>query len=201
MTWRACGLLGLVLGCTAADGADEKPLPLLYDVGDPCRTADRHCTDDATVVLRCVDDEWTLVSCEEVCGEQGPAYRADGCTNDCVCVLVDPDGCTPQESECVADDAVAVCSDAQAWASFECVEVCAEVGLESLGCLVDEDLESCWCTAEGTPCEDGAVPVCVDTVNLARCEAGVWVFEDCSESCAGEAACVAWASPPACECS
>jgi len=185
----------LLLGCVA----EERP-PWLYDIGDPCRTAYRFCVDDSSV-QRCVDDVWVLARCDQACSELGPAYLARGCAEDCLCELADPDGCTPREASCAGSDTVDVCSDSQTWDRFECGDVCAVVALESLGCITDDEAASCWCTAEGTPCEANSPPVCVDSMSVARCEGGSWVFAACATTCGAPAQCVAWATPPACECS
>lgn len=197
MTRPGLLIIWLMLACSCADGDDARPL--LFDVGDPCRSAIQYCVDDTTV-QRCVDDVWTLTACDDVCGELGPAYVSDGCENECSCVLADPLGCVPDDTACTGNDSVNICTETQEWQSLVCTEVCADIGLKSLGCIADDDEEDCWCTVEGTPCESSASPACVDAMTLAQCIAGTWVFEDCTQQCQESAQCVAWGDPPFCGC-
>lgn len=174
---------------------------LLLDVGDPCRAPQHFCADEVSL-QRCVDDAWAIVDCEVVCSERGPAWVADGCDDDCVCVLADPSGCTPDETTCADDDTVSQCSEAQTWESFDCATLCMQVQLESLGCLPAdaEQPASCWCTTEGTPCAAQSQPTCVDGETLGSCNGGVWVYEDCGQVCGGPATCVPWTMPASCAC-
>ncbi len=200
----AAAVIGLICVTVGCSEAQEEPPPPLLELGDPCRTTLRYCIDEQTVQL-CEDDVWTVKTCDEACAELGPAYVADACVDDdCSCALADPDGCVPGQTSCTADNSVSVCSDAQSWESVACDELCAESGLLSRGCIAGiDDVAGCWCTSEGTPCDSTAPPVCADSVSLARCEDGLWSFEDCAASCASpsEGQCIAWATPAYCACS
>jgi hypothetical protein len=190
---RAFALLGLASGCGPTDA------PQLDAIGDPCRTAYDVCLDESSV-RSCVDGVWAERECTAICSELGPAYVADGCDRECVCVLADPDGCVPGQTECIDAESVGLCDEQQIVQALVCTDVCAASGLASLGCLVDaEEPANCWCTAEGTPC-DGAAPTCVDEITIASCEADVWVFEECADVCGGQGRCDSLQSPAACEC-
>ena len=188
-------------GCAAEE---EDPPPRLLDVGDPCHTTIRYCVDDAAV-QRCEDDIWTVETCDEVCAGLGSAYVADACVDDdCAGVLTDPGGCVPDETSCADANAVSICDELQVWETVNCDEVCEESGLLSLGCVDDAgEAASCWCTAEGTPCDPALPPVCADTATLARCQDGIWSFDDCGAACddPAQGQCVAWATPSYCACS
>jgi hypothetical protein len=194
--------LVVVLVLASAPGCEDPRPPVLDQIGDPCRAAYRVCLDDDSV-RRCEDGMWAVADCEQVCAELGPAYLADGCDGDCVCVLADADGCTPGETACLDDDTLGICSPSQGWEPSLCEQRCAASQLESLGCLdptvASTDPAACWCTAEGTACAATA-PSCVDDSTLARCVDGVWVFEDCTLDCGGPAPCDPWRSPAACAC-
>lgn len=179
----------------------EEAAEALLDVGDPCRGPQRFCVDEQSV-RACVEDEWAIVDCEVVCNERGPAWVADGCAEDCVCILADPSGCSPAETTCADDETVEQCSDTQSWESFDCATLCIAMQLESLGCWPADAKQpaSCWCTTEGTPCVADSQPTCVDGETLGSCEGGVWAYEDCVQVCGGPAACVPWTTPASCAC-
>ena len=190
----------LLASCIEEDG---EGLDKLLELGDPCRTDYGFCIDETTA-QRCVDQIWTSVGCADVCAELGPAYVADACVDDCVCVLADPSGCVPRETTCISESDLGVCNDVQVLETVECNDVCVDAGLESIGCVAPVDIgesASCWCTGEGTPCDPESPPVCADSRRLARCESATWTVEDCAETCGGPAQCIAWAVPSFCECS
>lgn len=181
----------------------------LDEPGDPCRSAGHICVGD-DMALVCEDKVWELASCEEICAERGPAWIPNGCELElhCECVLADPDGCTPGEAMCADESIVRTCSEAQEWEDAACDVLCAAEGLNSAGCRMgmgmdDEPwmtLDACWCTSEGTSCS-GEEPICIDAQTLASCEADVWVFEDCAESCGGAAGvCDPFADTDVCVC-
>lgn len=85
---------------------------------------------------------------------------------------------------------VAVCDEAQELQPRPCADICAEVGLNEVGCLGDAGEASCWCTTEGTCCEPSSTPACVDDATLAACET----------ACGGPAACDPAQQPPVCVC-
>ncbi len=184
--------LAVLLGCS-------EPLPLLDDLGDPCRSAHDVCIDDDTV-RSCESGVWVQRDCASVCAERGPAYEPAGCDRECVCELLDPSGCTPNETTCVDESRVAVCDATQVFQPHACSDVCADAGLAELGCREGDDGEaSCWCTSEGTPCIT-SVPACVDDTTIATCEAGVWTFHACDAVCGGPAICDPFRQPAACTC-
>ena len=200
-------LAALLVLAAACEGVTP---PRLDQIGDPCRDFGQVCVDD-NVVLRCEAGVRVASDCDVVCAERGPAYVADGCELRCVCVLADGQGCTPEETACVADDTVSVCSATQSWEEVSCDELCDAAQLESLGCLDQSDdwdpdwyqghPAGCWCTTQGTACEAGAEPSCADASTLAACVEGLWVFEDCAASCVDTGQCDPWLSPAACACS
>lgn len=186
-------LVMLLLGCS-------EPLVLLDDLGDPCRSAYDYCLDDDSV-RSCESGIWVERDCASVCAEIGPAYGPAGCDRECVCELLDPSGCTPSEFTCVDESSVAVCDEAQVLQSTPCSEVCADAGLDEVGCLEDELGEaSCWCTSEGTPCEPSSTSTCVDDSTIAMCEAGAWAFVGCEALCGSPAACDPFQQPAVCAC-
>lgn len=189
----------ILLGMLAC--SEDLP-PDLYDLGDPCRSATPFCFDVDTVRV-CEDNVWALSTCEDVCTELGPAWVADGCENQCVCVPADPNGCTPGEALCADESTLRTCSETQEWEDAACQDLCAAEALNSAGCRMGDEPwmkpDACWCTSEGTPCTDEE-PSCVDAQTLARCEAGVWVFEDCAASCGGAGVCDPFAELDACAC-
>jgi hypothetical protein len=202
MSARSWLIVALLVAAVSACEDEAVHPPRLDQIGDPCRTASRTCVDDDSV-RRCEDGIWAVATCAQVCAELGPAYLADGCEQDCVCILAEPDGCIPNETTCMDDDTLGTCSPTQAWEPSSCADRCAASQLASLGCfdsgVESDDPAGCWCTALGTPC--GAAPAsCVDDSTLAMCIDGNWVFEDCALLCDGPAECDPWLRPAACSC-
>jgi hypothetical protein len=199
---NARGWLVFALVFASLSACEDSRPSVLDQVGDPCRATHQTCFDDDSI-QRCEDGVWAVADCQQVCAEVGPAYVADGCGDDCVCVLADPNGCTPGETACMGADTLGTCSPMQGWESSSCEQRCAASQLGSIGCLdptVDStDSAACWCTAEGTACS-AAEPTCVDDSTLGRCIDGVWVFQDCSVECGGLTQCDPWGSPAACAC-
>jgi hypothetical protein len=188
-----CFAVAVMLGCS-----DSEP-PLLYELGDPCRSAYDSCLDDDSV-QSCESGVWVERDCAGVCAELGPAYGPAGCDQECVCELLDPSGCTPSETMCVDITTVAVCDDAQELQPTPCSDICADAGLDEVGCLEVDGEQSCWCTSEGTPCEPSSMPTCVDDYTIATCEAGAWAFVECEVVCGGPAACDPFQQPAVCGC-
>jgi hypothetical protein len=189
-----CFAVSLMLGCT------EHQARLLYELGDPCRSAHKLCLDDDSA-LSCESNVWVERDCASVCAELGPAYGPAGCDRECVCELLDPSGCTPNEATCVDESTVAVCDEAQQLQPTPCSDVCADAGLDEVGCLENEEGEqSCWCTSEGAPCEPSSMPTCVDDATIAVCQMGAWAFVECQMVCGGPAACDPFQQPAACGC-
>lgn len=187
-------VVGLLLGCS------ESGPPLRLDQpGDPCRSPHDVCLDD-DLVLSCAAEVWVERDCASVCADRGPAYGPAGCDRECVCELLDPTGCTPEEATCVDGDTVAVCDEAQELQSIPCSEVCADAGLNEVGCLDVEGEAACWCTSEATACEPATEPSCVGNETIASCEAGAWVFAECEAICGAPAACDPFRRPAACDC-
>jgi hypothetical protein len=189
-----CWVVALLLGC------GESEPRLLNELGDPCRAAHDLCLDDASVQT-CESGVWAERDCASVCAALGPAYGPTGCDLECVCELLDPSACTPSEATCLDADTLGVCDEGQELQPTPCSKVCAEAGLEEVGCLADEAGQaSCWCTSEGTACEPSTPPMCVDDVTIAVCEAGAWAFVGCEAICGGPATCGALRQPVACDC-
>lgn len=186
-------VVSLMLGCA------EMTAPLLEDLGDPCRSAYDFCLDDNSV-QSCESGVWEKRDCASVCADLGPAYGPAGCDQECVCELLDPSGCTPTETTCVDEGTVAVCDEAQTLQATPCAEVCADAGLNEVGCLDIEGEASCWCTSEGTTCEPSSSPTCVDDATIATCEAGTWTFVECGVICGSPATCDPYQQPAACDC-
>lgn len=187
-------LLPLLIACTDVE------IPQLDKLGDPCRTAYDQCLDDDSV-QSCEAGVWVERDCASVCAELGPAYGPAGCDRECVCELLDPSGCTPSETTCVDEGTVAVCDEAQQLQSSACADVCADAGLNEVGCLeVEEEEASCWCTSEGTPCDSSSAPTCVDDATIAMCEERMWAFVACEVACGGPAACDPYQQPAVCDC-
>ena len=190
--WLLCALA--LLAC------EQQPAPFLDDIGDPCRSAYDHCLDDDSV-RSCVDGVWVERDCDAVCAELGPAYVADGCDRECVCVLADANGCTPGETACPDAEQVAVCDANQLFETSACTDVCAGLGLESVGCVDEGDKPpSCWCTSQDTVCDEAAPDQCVDEQTLASCEGGVWSFSPCAAICGVPASCDPLQLPAVCAC-
>jgi hypothetical protein len=194
--WRLLpsSALALLFACTEA----EEP-PRLHELGDPCRVAYDACLDDDSV-RSCVDGVWVERDCASVCADRGPAYAPAGCELECVCALVDPSGCTPGEATCMDEDTLAVCDELQDLQPTSCLQVCADAGLEPIGCREEEDQANCWCTSEGTPCEASSTPRCVDEGSIAVCDGETWVFSECEAVCGHPAACDPFRQPAACDC-
>jgi len=187
-------LITLITACT------ESELPLLDQLGDPCRSAYDKCLTDDTV-RSCEAGVWVERDCASVCAELGPAYAPAGCDRECVCELVDPSGCTPSEATCVDEGTIAVCDEGQVLQPNSCSQICADAALHEVGCLTDVAGESaCWCTSEGTGCEPSTTPQCVDQDTLGSCEGGIWTFVECSTICGAPAACDPFRLPAACGC-
>jgi hypothetical protein len=188
-------LLTLLLSC-----GDAGPVEL-DEIGDPCRSNYSFCVDPSSV-QRCEHGIWTVAPCETVCGELGMAYVSEGCDETCDCVLLDPEGCTPGDSVCANGSEVSVCDGAQLWSNFECLSVCGDSGLASVGCMAETEgtPASCWCTSEGTACEPGDASICVDEAALAVCVDGAWVFQACGDICNGSGICVPSGDPHECAC-
>jgi hypothetical protein len=190
--------------CSACTSSEPRRLDA---EGDPCNSPYTACVDDESA-LSCEDRIWTVRSCDELCSRLGPSYVADGCDGDCVCVPADPTACTPGQTSCIDDATLATCDEDQQTEALTCETVCATQGLASSGCLPAVELSpgiidpaTCWCTHEGTPCDDAALPSCVDASTLARCSDGAWLFEPCASLCGrADAACDPWAQPAACAC-
>jgi hypothetical protein len=194
---RACGVLLLAL--VSALACEQTPRSI---AGFPCRGEHMLCADAANG-MSCVDQVWTEVDCASVCAERGPAWVAAGCIQrSCLCEPADPSACTPGERRCIDESTVELCSDTQVLQTFACEDRCAEQGLASLGCMTRETdshgdpLYDCWCTLDGTPCEPGTMPACVDEHTLGSCSNGVWRFDDCSMF--GKQ-CVPWGGVAMCE--
>ncbi|KIG18332.1 hypothetical protein DB30_01441 [Enhygromyxa salina] len=99
------------------------------------------------------------------------------------------------------ESTVAVCDEVQQFQTTPCSDVCADAGLDEVGCLESEKGEqSCWCTSEDTPCDPSSVPTCVDDTTIAVCEMGVWAFVECEIVCGGPAACDPFQQPATCGC-
>jgi hypothetical protein len=189
-----CFAVSLMLGCT------EHQARLLDELGDPCRSAYKPCLDDDSA-RSCESNVWVERDCASVCAEVGPAYGPAGCDRECVCELLDPSGCTPNEATCVDESTVAVCDEVQQLQPTPCSDVCAGAGLDEVGCLENEEGEqSCWCTSEGTPCDPSSMPTCVDDATIAVCQMGEWAFVECQMVCGGPAACDPFQQPAACGC-
>lgn len=175
--------------CLAAIGCHEDPPGAdLVIEGGRCHASRGRC-ESATEILSCVDHVWTLTRCEDECAQWGPAYVAAGCRlqelgDYCICELRDDSACPAAESQCMGVDGLRWCNADQAWEELSCSELCASEAppLHSMGCFVWDGRDACICTAEGTSCE-ADVPACADASALARCDAGVWVFEDCVHAC------------------
>lgn len=193
LVYSLASLGTLIMACT------ENELPLIDNLGDPCRSAHDFCLDDDSV-RSCEAGVWVERDCASVCAELGPAYAPAGCEFECVCVLVDPSGCTPSEATCVDEGTVAVCDAAQELQPTPCSDICADAGLSEVGCLEDEGEASCWCTSEGTSCEPSSTPACVDDATIAVCEAGTWAIVECEVVCGGPATCDPFQQPAACDC-
>jgi hypothetical protein len=196
-TWCLVALTIVAGAC----GGSAGPAPPLDEIGDPCRDAYDHCLDDVSV-RSCQSGVWTERSCDSVCADQGPAYVASGCDDECACVLEDPDGCTPGESVCLSDELLGTCDDTQTLQQRPCTEICADAGLEPVACVEGQNFEpaGCWCTAAGTACSDEP-DRCVDESTLASCEAGVWAILDCPSACGGSGSCDPLGVPAVCDCS
>lgn len=130
----------------------ESPPELLIDEGDPCRATYSVCIDDE-LVRECVDEVWTVRTCEDSCAEQGPAMLSEGCaetpTEGCVCVP-EPGACAPGSTACESDNTLGYCDDQQVWSTFDCDELCAAslATPTSTGCAMGEDeVAACWCVA------------------------------------------------------
>lgn len=195
--------LGLMLSCWILPGCETEPNPVkLYDIGDPCRPYYSFCL-DLSHVQRCIDNEWSVDTCETVCAEDGMVPIPEACEADvCECTVVDPNGCTPGDAMCASIDALSLCDDTQTWVSHDCEQVCEYAGLESVGCMeaTEESAASCWCTSEATPCDVGEAPACVDETAIAICENGAWMVVVCAEACGGPAQCVPGVDTHECEC-
>lgn len=140
----------LLLACATA--CADPPPPLLDDEGDPCRASYSVCVDDE-LVRECIDEIWTIRTCEESCAEQGPAMLSDGCAETpvegCVCVP-EPGACAPGSTACESDTTLGYCDDQQIYAIYDCADLCAEslATPMSTGCAPDEDgIAVCWCVA------------------------------------------------------
>lgn len=186
-------LLSLLVACA------ESELPLLDDLGDPCRSPYDVCLDDDSV-RTCEAGVWVERDCASVCAELGPAYGPAGCDRECVCELLDPSGCTPDKATCMDEHTVAVCDQAQVLQPSACSDICADAGLNEVGCLEVEDQASCWCTSEGTSCDPSSLPSCVDDVTLATCDTGIWTFVEYELLCGGPAVCNPFGQPAQCDC-
>jgi hypothetical protein len=197
--------LALLIAVVARGCSEDDPAPRLDQLGDPCRGGTHVCVNEHRVT-RCVDQIIVETDCDDVCAELGPAWIADGCDGECVCVPADPSGCWPGQTNCVNEQILEVCGDSQTWEGIDCEELCAAVSLSSVGCAVQADelsgglTAACSCSGEGTPCDPTAPRVCVDATSLASCEDGSWVFRDCAEICAGPSQCVPWQTPATCAC-
>ena len=148
-----------------------------------------------------------MTDCGQVCANLGPAWTTSSCDEyECVCVPTDPLSCWPGEVNCVSEEVLQQCSDSQLWEAMECVQLCAAKGLISAGCneqvdpLTGDHRADCWCSGEDTPCAPGTPPICVDKVSIASCVDGSWLFQDCTDLCAGPGQCVPWQQPATCEC-
>lgn len=191
--WLLVPLIRLTTACTA----DE--LPRLDNLGDPCRSIYDFCLNDDSV-RSCETGVWVERDCASVCSELGPAYVHVGCEMECVCELLDPSGCTPSAATCVDEGTIGVCDEAQQLQPTPCSEVCADAGLNEVGCLEDEDKASCWCTSEGISCEPSSMPVCVGDATVAMCMAGMWAFVECEAICGRPATCSPYQRPAGCDC-
>jgi len=188
-----CFVLAALLACVEAPA-------VLDNEGDPCRTLERNCVGDHTL-LRCEAEQWTSTSCDEICAATGPGLTSLGCEpkgineDDCACAPP-PGGCEPGAASCASEDQLDLCTLDWEWTTLECDE-----GLISLGCVEGSEGAACSCSAEGSSCTD-ELPRCVDEETLAHCEAGTWTYRDCSEECGGsEAKCDPSGSDgPSCEC-
>lgn len=161
--------------------------------GGRCHASRGRCQSE-TEILSCIDHVWTLTTCDEECAQWGPAYVAAGCRlqelgDYCICELQDDSACPVAESQCVGVDGLRWCSTEQTWEEMTCTDVCAsqDPPLRSMGCFVWNGRDTCMCTAEGTPCEGSEPPTCADEGAVARCEEGVWTFEDCVHACGPDA--------------
>jgi hypothetical protein len=196
-------LILLMAALTQACSADAAPR--LDQPGDPCRGDEHRCVDEHTVT-RCANDIIVETDCDDVCAELGPAWSADGCDDQCICVPADPSGCWPGTTNCVNEQTLEQCSDNQIWEAIDCDELCAAAGRSSVGCaeqadeLTGDPTADCWCSGEGTPCDPATSPTCVDETSLASCEDGSWVFQDCAEICGAPSPCVPWQTPASCSC-
>lgn len=200
-------LLALVL--TPACEAGVEPA-WLDQPGDPCRGEAHRCGEPQAgepEVLRCEDDVLVARDCDVICSERGPAWVAEGCDRECVCVPIDPDGCWPGETQCADADTLERCDEGQQWAGSSCATACAEVGLNSTGCqpgtgetMYDSTPAACWCSGEGQSCSTGEAPRCVGDGAIASCVDGAWTVVDCAEVCGNAASCVPWQSPASCAC-
>ena len=194
-------VLALMCACEATVPTE------LFDPGDPCNARVQVCIDDESA-LSCEDRVWEPLSCDELCARIGPSFVPDGCELGCVCVPVDPDGCVPGETTCIDDATLGACDDVQVLEAFACADLCEQQELASVGCVPAVEFApgliepaQCWCTNEGTACDADEPASCVDDTTLASCMDGVWVFEDCADSCGQTGAqCDPWQTPGACGC-
>jgi hypothetical protein len=197
--------LATLVAALVVGACEGTPAPRLDQPGDPCRGDTQRCLDEGTV-LRCAGLTRVELTCDEVCGELGPAWVADGCARECLCVPADPSSCWPGETSCVNAQTLEQCDDAQSLEPIDCMQLCADAGLSSVGCIDDTDaftgapFADCFCSAEGTPCSPSAAPICVDAATLAQCEDGTWSFQACADLCGAPSQCVPWQTPAACEC-
>lgn len=196
---RAASILG-ALACYLLACSDAEEPTLLLNAGDFCHTNHRSCASDTSLRV-CEERVWVQIECSQICSQRGPAWIAAGCEGECQCVLADPDGCTPGQASCIDADTVQSCSDEQVQVETDCGERCAELGLESLACRADEltQTAACWCSIAGTACRSEP-PRCVDDSQLARCVAGSWQLEDCTQACGGVGVCDPFSTPSSCRC-
>jgi len=177
-------VLGLVGACNRAD--------LLNEPGDPCRSLRTPCLDDSRS-LRCIDEAWAEVDCAEVCGDLAPGVVSEGCEED-ACVCSPPEGgCTPGAAVCEDAETLRWCTNSWAWSTDPCAGLCAEIPpqSESHGCFPateEFDLDHCFCTIEGTECNDEDVSFCVEQAAISECADGFWRTIDCVEACGQEEA-------------
>ena len=193
--WRYVAVVAVLLVGSAC--ADRDSPPLLLEEGDPCRTITVTCIDDEHE-RACVDDVWTLRSCEERCSEQGPAMVPVGCDDSsldggCQCEPA-PGFCAPGELSCESAMELGYCDGEQSWSLLACETLCAADALRpiSLGCVVDPLTgPACLCTAEGSTCtpQEEGISSCMDAERLLQCIQGVWTVSDCDEVCGQAAVC------------
>lgn len=183
-----------------ACGGAPQAYPLVEGGICPSREPDT-CASDAEIFV-CIEREWVVEDCEDVCAALGSDWRDDGCIvgeGEDACACIPPEGvCDLEESLCMDAESIAYC-EAGAWSTAVCDDVCAELQPPRLseGCLAEiGGMAWCSCTLAGAPCLASNAE-CDGPTTLAVCDEGIWRIDDCSEICGnGQATC----ANSACQC-